>query len=652
MEWLYYLLEANLYLLIFYAFYKLFLHNETFYHTNRYFLLLASATAFVLPILQLGFLKPTPITDNVVFPMPVVTQNGTMLQLATTQTTTTDYTTYCYAIYLCIAIGLALKLMLSVINIIKLWGKAHKTTAGKVTVVELQDQKTAFSFFNLLFIHPQLAKDETVFKHEMVHIKQKHSFDILFFEVLQIICWFNPIIYFIKNDVKLLHEYIADELSTTSGMHKHAYALFLISNSFGVIPTPLTNQIFNQSILKRRINMLNKKRTATWARLRLLLALPLTGGMLCISTMAFTKTYGYVDLLPEKSNTALALVQEAPQVKQQNQVKFPPPQVAINRAGQFIPRYSKNAAKEPVMNEKRYIVINGNAIKDFNQFYGVYNADKINYLAQKDAMAKYGELAKNGAVEITGKQIKYFDHVVISPPPPIEPPKSKKAVVKFPPPIVKPGKPVSSSAPNDQEEKVVQGYATKPKGEITVQGYPTNAQPKKAEKITVQGYATKAKDEIVVQGYGTKPKDEITVQGYGTKPKDEITVQGYPTPAKEKKQATITVQGYRTKSNNDNGSDNQNNASNPSSSNSVYPASGGNANSNQVNSVYASPTNASSTNKVRGILIEATGNTKTPLNKVTGIKIKPVNASEPLNKTEVLQVFPAKTTEKPNKNNK
>jgi hypothetical protein len=60
--------------------------------------------------------------------------------------------------------------------------------------------------------------------------------------------------------------------------------------------------------------MLNKKRTAGWARLRLLLTLPLTGAMLCTSTMAFTKDYGYVDLLPEKSEIAVP-VQKITQVK-------------------------------------------------------------------------------------------------------------------------------------------------------------------------------------------------------------------------------------------------------------------------------------------------------------------------------------------------
>jgi hypothetical protein len=441
MDWLYYLLEANLYLLLFYGFYRLFLHNETFYNINRYFLLLSSITAFVLPIMQLGFLKPAPIINNELFPPPILYTEEQLAKMTFGPIQETfSLNDWVYPIYLIIALGFAIKLSISLFKIIRLWLKAKKAKTGKITLIELKEQTTAFSFFNLLFIHPHLAEKQTVLNHEMVHIKQKHSMDILFFELLQIICWFNPIIYFIKKDIKLLHEYIADELSTNSGIQKHEYAMFLIENSFGVMPTPLTNQIFNQSILKRRINMLNKKRTADWARLRLLLALPLVGAMLCTSTMAFTKDYGYVDLLPEKSKNTEAVQQVAPQEKEtkqtapkaktvkRDQVKFPPPVVQTSGNARFSPQYRKDKKTgKPVLAETRLIVINGKAVEDLANFYGVSNAKSITYRTKESSLAKYGNKGKDGAVEITGNDIKYFAEVTIPSTPPVEPP----------PPIVK-----------------------------------------------------------------------------------------------------------------------------------------------------------------------------------------------------------------------
>jgi hypothetical protein len=243
--------------------------------------------------------------------------------------------------YLIIAAAFALKLCFSIYKIIVLAIHAKKETAGTVTYVELSgDADTAFSFFNLLFLNPGVTAKNTVLKHEMVHIRQKHSLDIIFFEVIQIIAWFNPATYFIKKDIKLLHEYIADEVTTNTDMHKHEYAMFLIQNSFGVVPSRLTNQIFNQSILKRRINMLNKEKSTGRARLKLLFVLPIAGGMLCASTMAFTKDYAMIDLYPEKyesveaadqdplkKNTAVKKVKSEKKetAKPAEVVKFPPP---------------------------------------------------------------------------------------------------------------------------------------------------------------------------------------------------------------------------------------------------------------------------------------------------------------------------------------
>jgi len=201
--------------------------------------------------------------------------------------------------------------------------------------------------------------------------------------------------------------------------------------------------------------MLNKKRTAGWARLRLLLVLPLGGAMLCTSTMAFTKDYGYLDLLPEKSfSNTLQEVPKVENIKKQNapkvenikkdQVKFPPPIVKNDR---FTPLYAKDKATgKPVLREKRLILVNGKAVENLATFYGVYDADNVKYSVNESSTAKkYGDKGKNGVVEITGKNIKYYNKVTYPSPPPVEPPPPgyqlkkgvKKDQIKFPPPIVK-----------------------------------------------------------------------------------------------------------------------------------------------------------------------------------------------------------------------
>ncbi|MCZ4222242.1 M56 family metallopeptidase [Pedobacter rhodius] len=347
MNWLYYLLEANLYLILFYGFYRLLLHKETFYALNRYYLIVSSLIAFLIPFFQLGFLSK----DIIIIEQPVYQQIQVEKSLLNTEN-------MLLLLYLLVALMFISKIIWGFRHIFKLLKKPNKTVENGITIIELANTKTAFSFFNMLFIDPDLPQKNTILKHEMAHIHQKHSIDILLFEIIRSLSWFNPITHLLKNDIKLLHEYLADEETTRKGIEKYDYAIFLIQNTYAGQTVQLTNQIFNSSILKRRISMLNQKKSAKWARLRLLLVLPVVGGMLCTSTMAFTKDYGVVDLFPKNENTfqdttkkvkvkeiriaepvqkanrvkEIVIAEPVPQVKKVNGVKLAPPPPPIEPA--------------------------------------------------------------------------------------------------------------------------------------------------------------------------------------------------------------------------------------------------------------------------------------------------------------------------------
>ncbi|TKC06356.1 M56 family metallopeptidase [Pedobacter frigoris] len=387
MNWLYYLLEANLYLAVFYGFYRLFLHKETFYTINRYYLLSATLFAFALPLLQVGYLNELLSTNSSKQfgdGGPEISKTSGNPFININQVITWSY--------LLIALGFLARLAYNLYGVISLATAAKKQRQGKIILVDLDNSVTAFSFFNMLFINPSIKEKNTILKHEMVHISQNHSLDILFFELIQILNWFNPITWVIQKDIKLIHEYIADDLTTVSDIPKHDYAMLLIQNSFGNVPSQLTNQIFNQSILKRRINMLNQKKSAGRARLKLLLAIPIAGGMLCASTLAFSKDYVLVDLYPEKYRTDYAMNQEPKTAKKvnvtkQEQVPPPPPkQVKVK----FPPPKAKNSPKR----------------------------DQVKF---PPPIVKPDVVNKNE----------------VPPPPPVEPPPPKVDQVKFPPPVVK-----------------------------------------------------------------------------------------------------------------------------------------------------------------------------------------------------------------------
>jgi len=463
MSWLYYLLEANLYLILFYGFYRLFLHRETFYELNRYYLIFSSILAFLLPFFQLGFLKEPFAAQITIEPTMVINQVVATGNLPPDnyQPSILNINNAIIAIYILVTIAFLFKMVFSLSKIIKMLKLPSIVLENGVKMIDLKDSKIAFSFFNMLFIDPQLPEKSTILKHELVHIKQKHSLDVLLFEMIQIINWFNPISYLIKKDIKLIHEYLADEETTKNDIEKYHYAMFLIQNSTGIKNLTLTNQIFSSSILKKRISMLNQKKSVRWARLKLLLVLPITVGILCISTIAFTKDYGFVELGSSFSKQSLKLdtikkvdknklpaplaIEARPTVKEKkssykvNQIKFPPPIVKPDEQTFFYPRTQYNGKTNEIIKlEKRYIIINGQPVDDNSTFYGVRNTKSVNYLSQLEAIKKYGkEKGKNGAIEITGDNIQYAPK--ISPPPPLKTDnnKLKKVVLLAPPPPIK-----------------------------------------------------------------------------------------------------------------------------------------------------------------------------------------------------------------------
>jgi hypothetical protein len=300
MNWLHYILEANLYLSIFYIGYCLVLNKETHYALNRAYLIGSCMLAFVLPFLQLGVLKhPAPVLQQQVLTtvnyIPVQQQQVTY---AIAQKPVINFTWQDGILYLYL-FGVVVLFAIFMVKLYRLYvlSRSKSTRANDYNLVEIDGQDTAFSFFNYLFINVDVAAAETIIRHELVHIRQKHSADILFVELLKIVCWFNPFIYLLQISLKAVHEYIADE-KTAGSTDVSDYSTFLVNNAYGLGGSSITHSFFNYNLLKRRIIMLHQKRSGGLARLKYLVAVPICAGLLCVSTLAFSKTYGWVDLAP------------------------------------------------------------------------------------------------------------------------------------------------------------------------------------------------------------------------------------------------------------------------------------------------------------------------------------------------------------------
>ncbi|MBE9582883.1 energy transducer TonB [Mucilaginibacter sp. JRF] len=334
MNWLYYLLEANLYLAIFYAVYLLILRNETFYTANRWYLIITSVLAFVLPVVQIGWLKPIEAITQVITIVPNQNPDSANAITKINMPSPAIDIDWADAVLMMYALGITLTIILFTIKLTKLYrliGKSLKTDIDQYKLIELDEQNTGFSFFNYLFIGKNLAERDTIITHEMVHIRQKHSADIVFVELLKIVNWFNPLVYMLQNSLKTVHEYIADEHTAATETDSLTYSSFLLSNAYGLQGPAATNSFFNYNLLKNRIVMLNKPRSGNAARLKYLMIMPLTTGMLCLSTLAFSKSYKTFDLLAKESSTAFELPAPQAKVSQPDTgFKLPAPDVVKN----------------------------------------------------------------------------------------------------------------------------------------------------------------------------------------------------------------------------------------------------------------------------------------------------------------------------------
>ena len=302
MSWLHYLIEANIYLGVFYLCYCLFLNRDTHYTLGRVYLIFSCVIAFILPLTQLSILKPVIPEIEIVEPVNQVTAIPVNVQQIKLGAPVQHFSFDDAMVFLYItgAVIAFLTLLFRLHKLYILTRNNHSLYQDRYKLINLNDENTAFSFFNYLFIGSNVPQAETVIAHEMVHIRQKHSIDIIFLEILKVINWFNPFIYLAQRSLKTIHEYIADEQTAAQEQDAITYSSFLLNNAYGIQGASIAHSFFNYNLLKKRIIMLNKNRSGKLARLKYLAALPLCAGMLCTSTLVFSKDYGLIDLAPRK----------------------------------------------------------------------------------------------------------------------------------------------------------------------------------------------------------------------------------------------------------------------------------------------------------------------------------------------------------------
>jgi TonB family protein len=294
--WLHYLLEVNIYLATAYGCYWLLFRKETFYKANRAYLLISTVVCFIIPLIQIGALHPDkPVTEQAF----LVIQNREAAIKPSNPAVKTPVLTINKALRAVYCAGVV---VMSILLILKLYSLLKSILANKrvlkdeYSLIHIQDCTTPYSFLHFLFTNINEPLSPIVLKHELTHIQQKHSWDILLLEFIKITCWFNPAVYLIQHSLKTLHEFLADAETVHHDTSAEQYVDYLISNAHGSASGMLTNNFSEYKLLKTRIIMLYQKPSGSLARLKYLVAAPVCATLLCASSLAFSKNYDWIKI--------------------------------------------------------------------------------------------------------------------------------------------------------------------------------------------------------------------------------------------------------------------------------------------------------------------------------------------------------------------
>ncbi|APY08095.1 hypothetical protein BWZ20_07185 [Winogradskyella sp. J14-2] len=285
---LYSIIQIVLFQTLFLLVYDLFLRRETFFNYNRIYLLLTSVFSIVLPFVKLQELRKV-TTQETVIRLPEVfideasnisTNPYLVEQVNEVAVTSSQLPIWQIVLYT----GMVLAALVFVVKLAKLYfikNNNPKRWKGDILIVNLLKSSAAFSFFNTVFLGDNIPSSEkdTIYQHELVHVREKHSLDLLFFEVLRILFWFSPLVYIYQNRVKELHEFIADA-NAVKHQGKSNYYQSLLHQILDTNALSFTNTFFKKSLIKKRIVMLQKSKSSQKRLLKYALLFPVIFAML------------------------------------------------------------------------------------------------------------------------------------------------------------------------------------------------------------------------------------------------------------------------------------------------------------------------------------------------------------------------------------
>ena len=281
-----YIIQVMLFQVLFLIVYDFVLSKETFFTKNRWYLLMSAIMSFCIPFIQIPSFQKV-VSNDVRFLLPeIVLSPQNMIEK------TEVYQNFNGGLII-FWLGFLFFLVLFSFKVYKLTSLIIKNSIEKkdsYTLITLPNSKKAFSFFNYIFLGADIneLEKEKIISHELIHCKQKHSLDLLFFESLKILMWFNPLLYIYQKRIATVHEYISDAIILKSA-DKKLYMNTLVNQLFDVENISFVNQFYKHSQLKKRIMMITKEKSNKMKQIKYLLLVPILASMLFYTACSNTE---------------------------------------------------------------------------------------------------------------------------------------------------------------------------------------------------------------------------------------------------------------------------------------------------------------------------------------------------------------------------
>ncbi len=415
-----FLVQSSIALLLFYMVYWAFLRKETHYNSNRFFLLFALLSSILMPLIPLQY---TVMLETGINNSNLLTEIGSAFKGIQPYVGSGFETSYSLSwldallmIYLTGAAIFMIRILVqTAILCIQLIKNKTKSLDG-IRIVETEKYGLPFSFFNIVYINPKFHKQDVlpeILAHEMVHIREKHWADLLIIELLTVIFWFNPIIWFFEHSIKLNHEYLADHGVISKGNPIGKYQALLVNQLMGMQIIGITNNL-NFGINTNRLKMMTKQKTPKIKALKLVWAMP----VLVILLFAFAEP-NYKVIQPEIETVANS-------VQEKRDIEF---------SGTIVDEDGKALAGVTILIRGTSIGATSDIDGKFNLNINDTDAILLSYVG-KVTLAIHKKPSKNGKINswTLGKDIVLknsaivldFDKMFLEEAPPPPPPAKKK----------------------------------------------------------------------------------------------------------------------------------------------------------------------------------------------------------------------------------